>query len=59
MPELDDTSIWSGPKLLDWFMGLSWGDLWKDADMIDVLDYLYGNHNLMAPPAWKEAVKPF
>ena len=40
------------PKM---FANLPWEDLWEDAGMVSVLQYLRGNKSLCLPQEWREA----
>ena len=36
------------------FKSTEWLDLWEDAQMVEVLQYLMGNKHLSWPPGWRE-----
>ncbi|CAE7265976.1 unnamed protein product, partial [Symbiodinium necroappetens] len=38
------------------FSGLSLGDTWGDAELVQVWEYLYCNKHLVVPEAWKSTM---
>jgi hypothetical protein len=44
------------PDALSLFRDASFSDLWEDARMVEVVQYLRANRRLRLPPAWKDAI---
>lgn len=56
-PVEETTPVPLSESLAEWFHTIPWDDLWDDANMMPVLEYLRGNKGVCLQDAWRSAFR--